>query len=189
MNVLIGKIIKDLLSPLPYFDTPAGLVQVIKKSDISDSKGTPKKFPVEVDVSEENNLKALYPTDKMKGMFFVEDMGAKAEGNNDWTSDLILVCWFCPKKISSNPESVSAHAVADITSIFKPFHNEGPISRLKINLVSIPQRDASIFSKYSFDELKTQFLMPPFDFFALKLKCSYRLNPNCLTPLNPPSPC
>ncbi len=189
MNVLIGKIIKDLLSPLPYFDTPAGLVQVIKKSDISDSKGVPKKFPVEVDVSKETHLNALYPSDKIRGMFFVEDMGARSEGGNDWTSDLTLVCWFCPKKISSNPESVSAHALADIANVFKPFHNDGPISRLKINVVSLPQRDAAIFSKYTFDEVQTQYLMPPFDFFALKLKCSYRLSANCLNPLNPATSC
>ncbi|WP_313418829.1 hypothetical protein [Sphingobacterium multivorum] len=189
MNVLIGKIIKDLVSPLPYFDIGAGLVQVIKKSDISDIKGVFKKFPVEVNVTEENNLLALYPDEHLKGLFFVEDMGARSDGNNDWTSDLTLVCWFCPKKISSNADAVSAHALADITNLFKPFYNVGPISRLKINVVSIPQRESGIFSKYTFDEAQTQYLMPPFDFFALKLKCSYRLSPNCLTPLNPPASC
>lgn len=189
MNVLVAKIIKDLLSPLPYFDLAAGLVQVITKSESSENKSVTKRFPMEVDVSEEANSNALYPREDINGMFFLEDGGAKSEGQNDWTSDLTLVCWFCPKKIASNPEAVAANALADISDTFKTFQNSSPVSRLKINIVSMPQRDAAIFSKYTFDEGQTQFLMPPFDFFALKLKCSYRLNPNCLTPLNPPSPC
>lgn len=189
MNVLVAKIIKDLLSPLPYFDLASGLVQVITKSDNSENKSVNKRFPIEVDVSEENNSNALYPRDDIKGMFFLEDGGARSEGHNDWTSDLTLVCWFCPKKIASNPESVAANALADISDAFKTFHNSSPVSRLKINIVSMPQRDSGIFSKYTFDERQTQFLMPPFDFFALKLKCSYRLISNCLIPLNPPTPC
>lgn len=189
MNVLIAKIIKDLLSPLPYFDLAAGLVQVIIKPDSSENKSVNKRIPIEVDVSEEKTSNALYPRDDIKGMFFIEDGGAKSEGNSDWTSDLTLVCWFCPKKIASNPDAVAANALADISEAFKTFHNSSPVSRLKVNIVNIPKRDAGIFSKYTFDEKQTQFLMPPFDFFALKLKCAYRLNPNCLTPLNPPIPC
>ncbi|WP_313515647.1 hypothetical protein [Sphingobacterium sp.] len=189
MNVLIGKIIKDLLSGLPYFDKAAGLVQTISRNDISDTKPSLKRFPVEVDVSEESNLNALYPHEDFKGMFYLEDGGVKSEGNNDWTSDLTLVCWFNPKKIASNPEAVSANAVAEISNMFKSFYNNSSISRLKVNIVSLPIRDVNIFAKYTYDETQTQFIMPPYDFFSMKLKCSFRLNPTCLEPLIPSQPC
>jgi len=157
MNVLVAKIIKDLLIGMPYFDRGAGLVQTITKQDSSsDGKGRVVRFPIEVDVSEEKQSVPLIPDDSIKGMFYVEDGGAKHEGNNDWTSDLTLVCWLCPKKIASNVEAVSANAIADIMDAFKPFHNDAPVTRLKLNVVSSSIREASIFGKYAYPEINTQ---------------------------------
>ncbi len=190
MNVLVAKVIRDILSDLPYFDKRSGLVQTIAKEDRGpEGKGRVIRFPVEVDVAELTHMVPMVPDDSIKGMFYIEDGGAKSEGNNDWTSDLTLVCWFCPKKIASNVHAVGANALADITALFRKHYNEAPISRLKINVASIPIRDAAIFSKYNYSETQTQYLMPPYDFFALKLKCSYRLSADCLEPLNEPGIC
>ncbi|GEM67560.1 hypothetical protein SMI01S_11660 [Sphingobacterium mizutaii NBRC 14946 = DSM 11724] len=190
MNVLIGKIIKDLLTPLPYFDKGAGLVQTITKEDNSGSgKVKQVRFPIEVDVAEEKNAIAFVPDDSIKGMFYVEDGGSKHEGNNDWTSDITLVCWLCPKKIAGNVEAVSANAMADIMNIFKSFQNVAPVTKLKFNVVSSSIRSASIFSSYSYQETYSQYLMPPFDFFSLKIKASFRLSSSCLSPLIPADPC
>ncbi|WP_437918585.1 hypothetical protein [Sphingobacterium sp. LRF_L2] len=187
MNVLIAKIIKDRLSTLPYFDRVAGLVQTITKE--ANDTGKIVKFPVEVNVGELKALDAMVPDDQIKGLFYLEDGGIKSDGNNDWTSDLTLVCWFCPKKIAKEVDAVSANALADITGALKSFINESPVSRLKVNVASIPARDAAIFSKYNYSETQTQYLMPPYDFFALKLKCSFRLNSDCLEPLTEPEIC
>lgn len=189
MNIYVAKVIKDLLSDLPYFDRASGLVQTITKEDSSKGRGANIRFPVEVDVAELYNMVPMIPDDSIKGMFYIEDGGAKSEGNNDWTSDLTLVCWFCPKKIAANVHAVSANALADIASKFRGHINSEPLTRLKINIVSMPVRDVSIFSKYSYSETQTQFLMPPYDFFAIKLKCSYRLSPNCIEPLEDPELC
>lgn len=187
MNILIAKIIKDRLSVLPYFDRASGLVQTITKE--ADGKGKLTKFPVEVNVGELKSLDAMIPDDQIKGMFYLEDGGIKSDGNSDWTSDLTLVCWFCPKKIAKEVDAVSANALADITATFRSFINASPVSRLKVNIVSIPARDVAIFNKYTYSETQTQYLMPPYDFFALKLKCTYRLNNNCIEPLTAPELC
>lgn len=192
MNVLIAKIIKDRLSDLPYFDKTAGLVQTITKEDSEDSgaKNRILRFPVEVDLAEEKNLIPMIPDSDIKGMFYVEDGGVKAEGTNDYTSDLTLVCWLNPKKISNNVEAVSASAISDIVSVLcKGYFNDAPASRARFTAVSIPVRDAAIFSKYNYSEVQTQYLMPPFDFFAIKFKVSYRLTKSCLTELTPAEPC
>lgn len=190
MNVLIGAFIKQLLTPLPYFDLGSGLVQTISKEDsFQGGKSKQVRFPIEVDVAEENKSVALVPDDKIKGLFYIEDGGAKHEGNNDWTSDLTLVCWLCPKKVASNVDAVTANALADIMAKFKPFHNVGPITKLKLNVVSSSVRSASIFNMYSYLETHTQYLMPPYDFFALKIKASYRLSNSCIELLNTPESC
>jgi len=191
MNVLIAKIIKERLSVLPYFDRPAGLVQTITKEDSSD-KGKNKvlRFPVEVNLSELKDMKPLIPDESIKGMFYVEDGGIKVEGINDFTTDLTLVCWLCPKRISSSVDIVSASAITDIINILcKPIINESPVTRLRFTASTIPIRDVSIFSKYTYSELQTQYLMPPFDFFAIRLKAGYRLSESCLTSLEPAEPC
>lgn len=190
MNVFVANIIKNKLADLPYFDKKAGLVQTITKEDAtSGDKVSLLRYPVKVDVSEESSMDPMIPDENIKGMFYLEDGGMRNEGGNDWVSELTLVCWICPKKISKDVNAVSINALADISSRLKPFINEEPISRLKINIVSIPVRDASIFSKYTYRETDTQYLMPPYDFFALKLKCSFRLNGACLTPLKEPEEC
>lgn len=191
MNVLLGNIIKRKLSELPYFDRAVGLVQTITKEDSANGgKSNTLKFPIEVNVAELKNSTPLLPDDSTTGMFYVEDGGIKGEGGNDYTSDLTLVCWFSPGKIASNIEAVSANIMADISeALFKGHFNEGPLTRLRFTPVSVPARDASIFSKYSYSEVQTQFLMPPYDFFAIRIKAGYRLSKSCLTPLISSSSC
>lgn len=188
MNVIIAAIIKDLLVPLPYFDRAAGLVQTIQSEDNSESKGRTIKFPVEVDLSG-GNLMAMVPDDSIKGMFYVEDGGIRPEGGEDYSSDLTIVCWLNPKKISAMVDAVSVNAMADIISALKANINEAPVTRLRFSVTGIPVRSADIFAKYNYQESDTQYLMPPYDFFALKVRASFRLSKSCLTPLNPPTPC
>lgn len=188
MNVLIAGIIKQQLLSLPYFDRGAGLVQTITKEDSSLTTGKILRFPVEVNLLEKNLVPCI-PDDGIKGMFYLEDGGTKPNDINDFTSDLTLVCWLNPKKISADVDSVSVNAIADILNALKPYLNEAPITKLKITPTSIPIRSADIFAKYSYSETETQFLMPPFDFFAIKLKASFRLAKSCLNPLTPAEPC
>lgn len=187
MNVLIGQIIKEELLDLPYFDRHSGLVQVISKQD---SSGKTTKFPVEVDLVDKKDMLPLIPDDSIKGLFYVEDNGMRAEGANSFTSDVTLVCWLCPKKISSDVGAVSTSAVSDIIDrLCKKIINRQPVTRLRFNVASIAPRDASIFAKYTYSETQTQYLMPPYDFFAIRLKAGYQLSKPCLEPLNPPEPC
>ncbi|GGH24653.1 hypothetical protein FAZ19_16270 [Sphingobacterium alkalisoli] len=190
MNLYVAKVLKMLLTDLPYFDRPAGLVQTITKEDSSGSGKTKViRFPIEVDVTQEKESVPMIPDDRIKGMFYIEDGGSKHDGGNDWTSDLTLVCWFCPKKISANVEAVSVNAMADIMYLCKKFYNDAPITKLKFNVVSSPVRSASIFSQYVYPEVNTQYLMPPYDFFALKIKASFRLSDSCIEPLTDPDIC
>ena len=38
-------------------------------------------------------------------------------------------------------------------------------------------------SRYTYDETVTQFLRPPFEFFALGLQLKYSINESCVEPL------
>jgi hypothetical protein len=43
-----------------------------------------------------------------------------------------------------------------------------------IEIVSVEPKTAAIFKPATFDEVETQYLMPPFDCFSIKIKISYR---------------
>jgi len=50
--------------------------------------------------------------------------------------------------------------------------------RIKVNQELV--KSAAIFSKYSYDEAVTQYLMYPFDYFALDITTDFLINKSCI---------
>lgn len=75
-----------------------------------------------------------------------------------------------------------------------PILTEGTtkFNRLNVTLTNIPPQSRDIFSKYDYSELETQYLMPPFEYFALDLLATYIVPFACtdtLTLTNNPKTC
>ena len=52
---------------------------------------------------------------------------------------------------------------------------------LSVSVSRIPKQDASLFSRYTYDETDAQYLMPPYEYFGIELRCTYRINPDCIS--------
>lgn len=208
MNKGIAHILLDKLKSLPFIDLYGGLVQTIEQVDdlIDDETGANSKqiqlYPATSDYYHNNNwgsgdLKDFSPSSDNKGILFFEDMGTESKGRDGrlmaYLSKLRLICWLntegIRKDLIDNNEVATYDLPAMMMSsisgkmVIKNFINTGIYLKLIVKERSILSQDKSIFSRYTFDTAATQFLMPPYEFFAVDYSIDFCISPNCISNL------
>lgn len=197
MNQTIANILKGYLENCgsDFVDKIAGLVQSVTYNitDKDNNKIT-KTMPVSCNFTAEDCKTGLYndlaPDSKYKTVIYFEDGGVtfnKQEGIfKCYTSNLKLVCWintilykadWCGSGV---PCTVGAEIIKKILCCF-PSHpvNVTPFVRVYPNVVSEEIRSNSIFSKYTYNEPQTQYLLYPYDFFALQITTNFCVCMDC----------
>ena len=199
MNKEIAKILRERLSfddGLPFVQKYAGLVQVVETTEIGEN-GTKikKRFPVKTEEIIVADCKAheeiMTPDSSLKGILYFEDGGTTPMGRKGsrflYSSNLTLICWINRAKVVSNIYSeITGIAIQKIIEKMRVDENPENVSMftgMTVSVVRILPQEASIFSKYTYDETITQFLRPPFEFFALGLQVKYGINSDCVEPL------
>ena len=199
MNKELSKILRERLQEnggLPFVERYAGLVQTVEKIDIDvNQNNVRKRFPVATEsvlngVCNSNEI-IMTPDSSVKGIVYFEDGGTSPLGrvgqDFKFTSNLTLICWINRAKVVSNIYSeITAIAIQNIIQKLKIDQNPETVSffkSLSVSLVKIQPQEASVFSRYPYYETVTQFLRPPFEFFALGLQLKYSINESCVEPL------
>jgi hypothetical protein len=191
MNTALADITKGYISSLPFVDKIAGLVRPITSSEkIEDGKPAIRKtFPVACNVTHDECMNGkimdLVPDSRYKSVLYFEDLGANITGSDartfDFESRLKLVCWLNLQKLGKTSCSVSALAIGAILKALPNNNfNSGDFTRISIAMVGQDPKSNAIFSKYTYDEQVMQYLMYPFDYFAITLKLNYRLPYACI---------
>lgn len=196
MNQTIANIIKAYIECLDFVDKIAGLVQTVFLN-ITDESGVKvqKSFPVSCTTTVDDCKNGLYndltPDSKYKTVIYFEDGGVtfnRREGNFIcYTSRLKLVCWINVGKNEACPDGVPCTQGAEfIKQIIcqLPEHpvNISPFARVYPVVVSEDIRSNSIFSKYTYNEKQSQYLMYPFDYFAFNIETDFCV---CITDCQP----
>lgn len=198
MNKEIAKVLRDRLKEdegLPFVEKYAGLVQTVTEQVGANDVKKVRKYPVSTEVVIGNvcsqHEEEMTPDSAMKGILYFEDNGTTPNGMKgedfEYTSALTLVCWINRGKVVSNIYSeITGIAIQNIISKLRIGENPENVSMFKKMSVSVSRilpQEASIFSKYTYEEAETQYLRPPFEFFALSLQVKYSINQKCLEPL------
>lgn len=195
MNQAIADIIKSHIEGLDFVDKIAGLTRVLTFDIVtkdSEGKNVPvqKSFPVAccvtADDCKDGAYNELMPNSQYKTVIYFEDMGVTAgdiEGRYSYfTSNVRLVCWINAAKIlgdtckTGTACTLSAHLIAEIIRAlpeFKQHHN--PFNMVLSKVVSQEVSSPSIFSQYTYDEKHTQYLMYPYDYFALDIQTEFAI--------------
>lgn len=201
MNQAIASIIKGRIEDLDFVDKIAGLVatQYMTMTDADGSKVT-KSYPVACCVTADNCIAGDYdeltPDSRYKSVIYFEDGGisfVRYEGNfKHYISRLRLVCWLNVKMIlgddcDASQCTYSSHAVADIIRHLPEFPvNFAPFVRVYSEVANQVVRSNSIFSAYTYNEKQVQYLMSPYDYFALDIETSFAI---CLPGRDVYTPC
>ena len=189
MNQAVSSILKDYIDGLDFVDKISGLVQTVHMN-VTDDKGVKvrKSYPVSCTTTAEDCKKGLYndlaPDSKYKTVLYFEDGGVtfnSRQGNFVcYTSNLKLVCWINIPKIygescpDGEPCTEAAKIIKKILCALpaQPV-NVSPFVKFSPVIVSQDIRSNSIFSKYTYNELQTQYPMYPYDYFSLNIQTQF----------------
>jgi hypothetical protein len=190
MNNKLANVIKGYVEDLTWIDKIAGLVQTVTIREKIGEAVVNKSFPVSCDVDYNACIKGRYQDlaldSKKKSVLYFEDRGGaqyvRRNGNTlEFTSSLRLVCWLNLKLINEvecegdiRSCGVSGDYVLEVLRALPaiPFTEEGFIT-IFINNISQVERSVDIFSRYTYHEPQTQYLLFPYDFFALDLSINF----------------
>jgi len=190
MNKELSLILLSKLQDAPWISRTSGVVQVVNRViDTGDGTFVTKRVPLAAYATSQDcggTQADMIPDSSYKGMLYFEDGGVtapvKARTGWQYTSKLRLVCWLNTQLITGDDSTLlSARVITDIATRLSgnPFSNT-PFSRIAVSISNIPMQDATIFSKYDYSETETQYLMAPYEYFALDLSVTYIIAGSCV---------
>jgi hypothetical protein len=191
MNEKIASILKSKIEPLSFVDKIAGLVRPVKIEVMGANEvKVPKIYPIASDISGESCIsgqyKDLVPDSKYRSIFYFEDNGLTLTArNNRWASfnsRLTLVGWLNLKMLfDCQTFTGSTECILSILSELpeNPF-SEDIYREIRIIALSEVPKSNAIFSRYTYDEIKTQYLLYPFDYLALNMSIDFKINLACV---------
>lgn len=194
-NILKQKLIYDQFK---FADVIAGMVQTVSyETNDGDGRKVIQKMPYTTDVflNPECHIgkeRAMVPDSQKKGIVYFEELGLnfvdRASNNHlIFKSKLLMVCWINKAQLVGDKYiDISTFAITQTIKSFNVFtmSNVGNFSRFNVTPTRILRQDSNVFSRYSYDENINQYLMPPFEFFAIELDISFSVNPKCVDKIN-----
>lgn len=191
MNQAIANIIKTKIEGLDFVDKIAGLTSVTY-FDIKDKDNNlvQKAFPIACCVSaddcKEGSYNELMPDSKYKTVIYFEDMGVTFNRSEShwkyYTSNLRLVCWINVAKIlgddcnEGTACTLSSHLITEIIRVLPEFADHYyPFNHVYSEVINQEIRSNSIFAAYTYDEKHAQYLMYPYDYFALDIQTQFAI--------------
>lgn len=181
----INKEIKDLR----YVSKIGGLSRVQQKSDTLNGKAVLYRFPV---YKENGHLVDATPDSRESAITFFENETTGLISRQGrflkYSTSVRLICWLNSAKLDTCGDETS-NVINNLVKMISNYKGKD-IKGLNI-LESTPRRivKENVFSRYTFNENQRQYLMPPFDAFAIDITFVYLFNTNCppaICKINPP---
>jgi len=191
MNQAIADIIRGHIDGLDFVDKIAGVVAPLTfEIRDKDNNMVEKTFPIACCVSaadcKEGAYNELMPDSSYKTVIYFEDQGVsfvRAESNwKYYQSTLRLVCWINVAELledycqTGTACTLSAHLIAEIIRVLPDFpENHAPFDHVYSEVTGQEVRSPAIFSAYTYDEKHSQYLLYPYDYFALTIQTNFAI--------------
>lgn len=184
MNALIALLLKDRISQFTYVDRLAGLVRAITR----EQSGGPVTIPVAIDVDDplacgESTMRDMVPDEAYACMVYFEDKGMRRVQTRtrgiSYESRLRLVCWVNTAKLNGDAYAADRILQQFASDLHTGMYNDGPFIGLRHTVEAVPERGKGLFSAYNYPDSVRQYLLYPFDAFALDILTTLRIKPGC----------
>ena len=184
MNNKIANIIKGYVEDLIWIDKISGLVQTVvvmvpNGKDTAVQKSYPVSCNITADACKKGGYQDLCPDSKKKSVVYFEDRGIQEVsryGNRiTFKSNLRLVAWLNLCLISDSCGTSGDYVIQVIKVLPKTPFSTADFSSISISNLTQAERDVSIFSKYTYSETAVQYLLYPYDFFALDISIDFTI--------------
>jgi hypothetical protein len=186
MNQAIANILKGYIDDLSFVDKIAGLVSTQYMTIDGVEKAYPVACCVTADDCKEGAYNDLTPNSQYKTVIYFEDGGVswvRSAGNfRYYQSRLRLVCWINVAKMNEDPCytdipcTASTNIIIEIIRAIPNFpENFTPLMQVRFEVVNQVVRNNSIFGAYTYNEKQVQYLMAPYDYFALDIDTTFAI--------------
>lgn len=199
INSIVAHLYNKLIAAnFQFADVIAGLVRTQSEEQPTDQESaavTMQRYPVALWHNQtecQGELLKLVPGGNgfMKSMIYFEDNGTSPTtwyGRNGYSTSIRLVFWMNRDRLIMNTKaSITDQIEQQLIELLAPRrHENGNGFKMMLGEANrIPAQDASIFSRYSYKEVDKQYLMTPYDFFAIDFTFRYVPAAVCSTPIN-----
>lgn len=184
MNALIALLLKDRISQFAYVDKLGGLVRSVS----FERAGKTIVLPVGADVQDplqcgDAEILDLVPDERYGVIVFFEDRGlvpikSRTRGLS-WTSSLRLVCWVNTAKLGGDANAGDKVMQQFLQAINHGPYNVDPFIGVRHRTTGVAAKGATIFGAYTFPDSSRQYLLYPFDAFALEIATEFRVKAGC----------
>lgn len=185
IHLIANKLVENI-TLLPWVDVITGIVKPAKVIVAGATKTYPIAYNVNPDLCTQAELLAFVPDSKKTDILYFEDFGTNVTSEDSmgvgYQSNFRLVCWLNYKKLSPAMIEPSALVLSLHDMIPVNLGNFDGLIGVRVSVVNQLSNDVSVFSRYSYQEEKTQFVTYPYDYFALTLSAQYWVRPNCTIP-------
>lgn len=190
IDILIKHILPTI-EGLPFADLVAGVVRIAARR--VGEEGELQTFPIacnaNADECDQNGTyMQLVPDDAKRSIIYFEDNGYFKSGQGltglpEYTAQVRLIGWLNLKELGQPACSSASQAVGAIIKALPasiPSTNDNAFFNVSISFNGEEKRGDNLFSQYTYDMPRTQYLMYPFDCFGINLELKFTLNKKCL---------
>jgi hypothetical protein len=183
MITKIAELIKTEISTLEWVDHLGGVV----RRGVVNVGGTDKVFPIYINDSADPCNPSVYldfvPDSKKMSVVYFEDAGLEVVNSGctftDCTASLKLVCWANLIRINADYTDATLLKLDLIKNIPARLNNTDWITKILVTFAGEDIKSPAIFGGYSYDETMTQYLIYPYDYFALNYSVKFSFVNSC----------
>jgi hypothetical protein len=193
----IANIFKESLTPLKdsgLISNLEGLVRVLEYKPTASDKSTKIAFPVDCqepeDCQECESLFVCVPEKNKKCLIYFEGTQSREiatlEGATKYEATISLICWY-NLGFFQKDDFLQTRLISLFSNLIKRTSSTStelnPINFNKPEVISVYDSDASIFSKYSYNEGKSNFLGCKYSTFKIDFKVKFFIyeDKNCIS--------
>lgn len=193
MNAGIAELLRDRISTFAYIDKIAGLVRPITfQRPGPDGKTVNIIIPVGIDVvdplaCDESTQLDLVPDEKYRTIVYFEDRGVtigERQGRATRVSHIRLVCWVNTSKLNGDNTAGDRMAQDFDGAMNGAPYNSDAFLGIRHRVEGFPAKGPGLFGQYTYPDGVRQYLMWPFDAFAIDIATEYMPNPACIVPVD-----
>ncbi len=195
---LLKSKLEDLHGEDKVITTLAGLTRVFEYKT-GTGEGELKKLPFPIDCNQPepncedcNELFILVPDQNKRCIVYFEGGGSvpiqSLEGATKYQSVLSLVCWYNTNGFTT-AENLQSRLIALFSdrckSVMLNYGDGQSLCNVSVEVVRVYDSDPQIFSKYTYNQDKSQFLGCPFSSFKIDFKVTFLQYENeiCFNPI------
>ena len=187
MLELIADEIKIIIETLNWSDQVVGIVMPVKikvgdKDGTTTDKTVPGSYNKNPTTCNPGEIITFTPDTKKKSVVYQEAVSESIQ--NEWdgfleiTAEIRIVAWLNLKRINKNIKDSILIQKNLIQNIPEQITGISGLQKCDLHFQGIT-RSPEIFSAYTYDEAENQFLIYPFDYFALNYQVDYRTHKSC----------